>query len=77
VSNAELGMANHSHFCFEVKDLQNTYRDLKSKGVEFVSAPVTFDLGGDEPQTGVLHVVFLKDPDGFILELVELPGKSS
>ena len=70
VSNAQLGMANHSHFCFGVKDLQATYRQLKEKGVEFVSAPVTFDLGKDWDY-GAVHVVFLKDPDGFILEFVQ------
>jgi catechol 2,3-dioxygenase-like lactoylglutathione lyase family enzyme len=67
VSNAQLGMANHSHFCFEVKDIQKAYRDLEAKGVSSVSAPVTFGL--EEPVT----VVFLRDPDGFILELVEWP----
>ena len=39
-SDAALGMANHSHFCFGVKDLDTAYRDLKAKGVEFVSSPV-------------------------------------
>jgi catechol 2,3-dioxygenase-like lactoylglutathione lyase family enzyme len=72
VSNAQLGMVNHSHFCFGVEDLEETYKELKAKGVEFVSAPVTFDLGKDWDY-GALRVVFLKDPDGFILELVESP----
>lgn len=72
VANAQLGMANHSHFCFGVKDLRATYRQLKEKGVEFVSAPVTFDLG-KEWDYGAVHVVFLKDPDGFILEFVQKP----
>ena len=72
VSNAMLGMANHSHFCFGVSNLQTTYQELKEKGVEFVSASVTFDLGADWDY-GAVQVVFLKDPDGFILELVETP----
>jgi catechol 2,3-dioxygenase-like lactoylglutathione lyase family enzyme len=76
VSNAALGMANHSHFCFGVKDLESAYRQLRAKGVEFVSAPVTFDLG-EEWDYGAVKVVFLKDPDGFILELVEMPQKHS
>jgi catechol 2,3-dioxygenase-like lactoylglutathione lyase family enzyme len=74
VSNAALGMANHSHFCFGVSNLQTAYRELKEKGVEFVSTPVTFDLGADW-HYGAVKVVFLKDPDGFILELVETPVK--
>lgn len=74
VSNAQLGMANHSHFCFGVKNIAAAYEELKAKGVEFVSAPVTFDLGKDSE--GVIQVVFLKDPDGFILELMEMPEHS-
>jgi len=75
VSNAALGMANHSHFCFGVKDMETAHQQLRAKGVEFVSAPVTFDLGEDW-NYGALKVVFLKDPDGFILELVEIPEKT-
>lgn len=71
VSNAALGMANHSHFCFGVDDLQATYEELQKKGVEFISAPVSFDLGEDWDY-GVVRVVFFKDPDGFILELMEM-----
>ena len=75
VSNAQLGMANHSHFCFGVQDMETAYRDLRAKGVQFVSPPVTFDLGKDWDY-GALRVVFLKDPDGFILELVERSERS-
>ena len=75
VSNAVLGMANHSHFCFGVDDLKETYEELLKKGVEFISQPVSFDLG-KEWDYGVVKVVFLKDPDGFILELMELDLKN-
>ena len=70
ISNARLGMANHSHFAFGVKDIAATYARLKQQGVEFVSAPVAFGL-----DHGTVRVVFLKDPDGFILELVESPDE--
>ncbi len=76
VSNAALGMANHSHFCFGVDDLQATCDELQKKGVEFISAPVGFDLGKDWDY-GVVKVVFFKDPDGFILELMEMDLKKS
>ena len=76
VSNGALGMANHSHFCFGVDDLQATYEELQKKGVEFISAPVSFDLGEDWDY-GVVKVVFFKDPDGFILELMEMDLKKS
>ena len=69
-SNAVLGMSNQGHFCFGVKDMDRAYRELTEAGVEFVSEPVVFDLG-DEWEYGALKVVFFKDPDGFILELME------
>jgi len=51
-----------------VPDLLAAYQELQAKGIEFVSAPVSFDL-----EFGIVHVVFLKDPDGFIIELVQSP----
>mgnify|MGYP002336436645 CR=1 FL=1 len=68
VSDAKLGDAAHAHICFGVPDLAAAYRDLSARGVEFVSAPVSFDL-----EWGSVHVVFLKDPDGFIVELMQAP----
>ena len=35
VSNAQLGDVAHSHFCFGVPDVWASYKELKSKGVEF------------------------------------------
>jgi glyoxylase I family protein len=67
-SNARLGMANHSHFAFKVKGILAIYNRLKQKGAQFVSAPVSFGV-----EHGEVRVVFLKDPDGSILELVEAP----
>ena len=71
VSDAQLGMVNQGHFCYGVTDLKAAYEDLKAKGVKFVSEPVTFDLGEDW-EYGAIHVVFLKDPDGFVLELMQM-----
>jgi glyoxylase I family protein len=68
VSDATLGDTAHAHFCFGVPDVWAAYRELSAKGVAFVSEPVSFDL-----DWAILHVVFFKDPDGFVLELVESP----
>ena len=68
VSDAQLGDVAHSHICFGVPDVRGTYEELKAKGVEFVSEPVSFDL-----EWAIVHVVFFKDPDGYILELVQNP----
>ena len=74
ISDAALGMANQGHFCYGVNDLEAAHKELTEKGVEFVSEPVVFDLG-EEWDYGALKVVFLKDPDGFIIELMEMPEK--
>lgn len=68
VSEAKLGDIAHSHFCFGVPDVWGAYGELKAQGVEFISEPVTFHL-----ESGTLHVVWMKDPDGFIIELVTSP----
>ena len=68
VSDAQLGDVAHSHLCFGVLDVWAAYEDLTAKGVEFVSEPVSFDL-----EWGIVYVVFFKDPDGFILELMQVP----
>lgn len=68
VSDAQLGDVAHAHFCFGVPDVWAAYKDLSEKGVEFVSEPVSFDL-----EWGIVYVVFFKDPDGFILELMQVP----
>lgn len=68
LSDAQLGDVGHSHFCFGVPDLTQTYTTLTAKGVEFVSEPVSFDL-----EWGIVKVVFFKDPDGYVLELMEHP----
>ena len=68
VSDAQLGDVAHAHFCFGVPDVWDAYKNLTAKGVEFVSEPVSFDL-----EWGIVYVVFFKDPDGFILELMQVP----
>ena len=68
VSDAQLGDVAHAHFCFGVPDVWAAYKDLTEKGVEFVSEPVSFDL-----EWGIVYVVFFKDPDGFVLELMQVP----
>src|SRR5205085_103941 len=64
-SDSKLGDVANAHFCFGVKGLPEAYKALSARGVQFVSEPVTFELEG-----GTVHVVFLKDPDGFVLELM-------
>ncbi|MGW1345829.1 VOC family protein [Kribbella sp. NPDC002412] len=63
-SNADVGSA---HVCIDVPDLQAAYDDLRSKGVEFLAAPLHID---DGPLEGCAFVYF-KDPNGVTLELFQ------
>lgn len=68
VSDGKLGDVGHSHICFGVPNLAEAFRELETAGVTFVSDPVSFDLGW-----AIVHVVFFEDPDGYILELMQVP----
>ena len=54
-----------AHIAFEVENLNETYEKLKARGVEFEREPRVAMMGQ--------RIVFLKDPDGNRLELVEWP----
>jgi catechol 2,3-dioxygenase-like lactoylglutathione lyase family enzyme len=62
-----------AHFCLFVDDLEEMYASLRAKGVEFVSEVQTSTAG---PIRGG-HVVYMKDPDGIRVELVQLPGATA
>jgi catechol 2,3-dioxygenase-like lactoylglutathione lyase family enzyme len=68
MSDSKLGDAANSHFCIEVDDIQRAYEEMQAKGVEFVSEPVQFDL----EDAGKIGCVFFYDPDGYVLELMEM-----
>lgn len=50
-----------------VHNLEAAYRELSKDGVEFITPPA-----GAAPELGIANVVCCRDPDGFIVELVEL-----
>jgi catechol 2,3-dioxygenase-like lactoylglutathione lyase family enzyme len=58
-----------THLCLAVDDLQAAYDDLLRKNVRFRSPPVPITAG---PNVGGL-VVYFYDPDGYMLELFQLP----
>lgn len=59
-----------SEICFEVSDIDSVYEKLGAMGVEFLSAPQKFDFTKDG--FGKSKAVYFKDPDGIILELMEV-----
>ncbi len=66
VGNADaqqpVGGREKSMVCFEVANVDETYKALKTKGVEFVNEPV------DKPGWGA-RVVHLRDPEENLIEL--------
>lgn len=52
---------------FWVKDIEQTCRALRARGVEFYSAPQLFVLEG----YGKVKAVYFRDPDGTTLELLQ------
>lgn len=61
------GNVGNAHIAFNVDELDPLYQRLKSSGVDSVSAPVTPTIG---PNRGG-RAVYLIDPDGFRVELIE------
>ena len=66
LSTAQLGDVAQTHFAIRVYDLDSAYKRLRSS-VDFLSEPVVFKL-----DFGTVKVVFLRDPDGAIVELSEV-----
>ena len=57
-----------AHLALEVKSIHDDYRRLSAAGVRFVSPPVEIPGGG--------YACYMRDPDGFTIELVEPPPAS-
>jgi glyoxylase I family protein len=64
---ADLGHTGIARLCLRVKGLGAMVAELKSRGVRFVSEPVSPGLAG-----GKQTFVCFYDPDGVVLELMEL-----
>lgn len=58
-----------THICFNVTDLGSLYERLQAAGVEFRSEPVVVSSGANK---GGL-CCYLRDPDGFSIELFQVP----
>jgi catechol 2,3-dioxygenase-like lactoylglutathione lyase family enzyme len=55
------------HMALEVDDIQALYRDLSARGVNFNSAP-----NRNPPEIAWAWWVYLQDPDGVPIELVQI-----
>jgi len=62
-----------SHVAYYVDDLRAMYAKLKEAGAAFISAgPIYMDEG---PNTGG-WALYMKDPDGIVIELFQRPPKA-
>lgn len=57
------------HLCFKVKDIDRVVRTIRESGFEALSEVQT---AVDPPVQG-LRVVYARDPDGVVLEMIEEP----
>lgn len=55
------------HICYYVDDLRAMFAQLKEAGAQFISEPVYLDQG---PNKGG-WALYMKDPDGIVIELLE------
>jgi glyoxylase I family protein len=58
------------HIAFLINDLNDCYNQLKLKGIEFLSEPVTVK---EPKELAGIKFVYFRDPEGNIIELSELP----
>ena len=59
-----------SHLCFVIDDLAGLYERLSAEGVSFVSPPVEVDTGINAGGYGL----YIRDPDGIMVELFQPPA---
>jgi len=69
-SVSDLNKTSISEVCFRVDDIDAVYKDLLEKGIEFLSTPQFFDFSSQG--FGKSKAVYFKDPDGIILELMQI-----
>jgi len=55
-------------FCMDVSDLEETIEEVKSKGTDVYLKPVNIDMGSGSKG----KVAYIRDPDGTIVEFVEI-----
>jgi len=63
----------NAHLCLVVDDLDEEYRRLVETGVELRSPPVTVPSDIEEEPGRGGKALYLRDPDGITVELLELP----
>lgn len=70
-ANSPVNNSGWQHLCFQVSDIEKTFRTLKAKGVEFLSTPVK--IAATHPVFAEVRFCYFLGPDREVLELLQLP----
>lgn len=57
------------HLCFQVDDIEKTTAELKAKGINFLSTPVT--ISRQHPFFSNVRFCYFRGPDGEVLEILQ------
>jgi lactoylglutathione lyase len=68
VDSYDLG-TGYNHIALTVPDLDATLRELSGKGIEPERPPYSVSAGGS-------RICFVRDPDGYRVELIERPASA-
>ncbi len=60
----------NGHLCFKVSNIQEACEELRQRGVRLISEPAEITAGIHKGAYGV----YLRDPDGFTVELYQPPA---
>ena len=69
-TDRETNRPGNGHVCFKVSDIQAACEELRQRGVRLISDPVKITAGVHEGA----YAVYLRDPDGFTVELYQPPA---
>ena len=69
----ETNRPGNAHVCFKVADIRVACEELSRRGVRLISPPTEITAGVHEGALGV----YLRDPDGFTVELYQPPDARS
>jgi lactoylglutathione lyase len=67
----ETNRPGNGHLCFRVADIHAACAELRQRGVRLISEPVEITAGVHQGAYGV----YLRDPDGFTVELFQPPAR--
>jgi glyoxylase I family protein len=62
-----------THVAFLTADINRVHKSFSEMGVRFISTPSTFPA--DHPLLGGVTFCYFEDPDGAVLELIQIPNQ--